>query len=114
MYTAVHPSRRGAWLSIALLLVASALSAQTPDPAAGFEHRNVMIPMRDGVKLNTDHLRARRTAAARCPSLMSRTPYGIDGAAGRCTVASRSWRTTATSSSSRTSAAGTSRRASSS
>lgn len=77
---------RGAPLSLALLLLAGTLAAQKPDPAAGFDHRNVMIAMRDGVRLNTDIYVPKNHAGA-LPMLMSRTPYGIDGAAGRFTVA---------------------------
>jgi uncharacterized protein len=46
------------------------------DFAGGFEKRDVMIPMRDGVKLHTE-IYSLKDAAEPLPILMSRTPYGI-------------------------------------
>ncbi|HEV7357123.1 MAG TPA: CocE/NonD family hydrolase [Steroidobacteraceae bacterium] len=83
--------RKGAlfmWPSALLLLAATALPA-LPDPTlpnetpavfeprvGGFDYtkREVMIPMRDGVKLQTVILIPR--GAHRAPILLSRTPYG--------------------------------------
>ena len=46
-------------IGLALIIPVSALSAQTPaDPAATFDKREVMVPMRDGVKLHTLDLHA--------------------------------------------------------
>ncbi len=64
------------------------LAAQTPAPADAFDRTRVMIPMRDGVKLNTD-IYVPRQRSGPLPMLMSRTPYGIDGAAGQFAVAYR-------------------------
>ncbi len=66
-------------------LVAAPAGAQA-DPAARFERRDVMIPMRDGIRLHTS-IYVPRERSGPLPILMSRTPYGIDGAAGRFTVA---------------------------
>ena len=47
-----------------------------PSGLMGFERRNVMIAMRDGVKLNTVILIPK--GAKRAPILLTRTPYGAD------------------------------------
>lgn len=56
------------------------------EPAYGIvAQKNVMVPMRDGVKLATDiYLPARNGAAVegRFPVVLSRTPYGKAGASG--------------------------------
>src|SRR5215472_3961723 len=59
--------------------------SETPDnfkPAASsfdYERREVMIPMRDGVKLHTVVLVPRSATKARpAPILLTRTPYGAD------------------------------------
>jgi putative CocE/NonD family hydrolase len=49
---------------------------QRPDLSALFDKSEVMIPMRDGVKLHTEFYKP-KNAAARLPILFSRTPYGI-------------------------------------
>jgi len=64
------------------IVVASGSDAQTPatpatPPAPAFDKTEVMIPMRDGVRLHT-LIYAPRGAAGNLPILMSRTPYGID------------------------------------
>src|SRR5690348_3240229 len=42
------------YIGLALIVPVSALIAQTPaDPAAAFDKREVMVSMRDGVKLHT-------------------------------------------------------------
>jgi putative CocE/NonD family hydrolase len=46
------------------------------DFAGRFEKREVMIPMRDGVKLHTE-IYSPKDAAEALPMLMNRTPYGI-------------------------------------
>src|SRR5260370_19680981 len=84
-------------LSMLLVLMAApSVIAQTPPPAAqypafpgetpnklvpandSFDHvrREVMIPMRDGVKLHTVILVPR--GAKRAPILLTRTPYDAD------------------------------------
>ena len=56
---------------------ASSTSAQaTPEPS--FDKTEIMVPMRDGVKLHT-LIFTPRNAMVDLPILMSRTPYGIDG-----------------------------------
>jgi uncharacterized protein len=62
-----------------LFACASLASAQTvkpPDLQALFEKKEVMIPMRDGVKLHTEIYTPRGTHAA-LPIFMERSPYGV-------------------------------------
>src|SRR6185437_12917355 len=67
----------GAIGALLCFLVASQASAQTtPEPS--FDKTEIMVPMRDGVKLHT-LIFTPRNAMADLPILMSRTPYGIDG-----------------------------------
>jgi uncharacterized protein len=51
------------------------------DYASLFEKREVMIAMRDGVKLHTE-IYTPKNAAEALPMLMNRTPYGISSAGG--------------------------------
>jgi uncharacterized protein len=51
-------------------------------PGQDFETREVLIPMRDGVKLHT-LIYLPKTTAAPLPILLNRTPYGIAGSGGR-------------------------------
>src|SRR5215216_2538825 len=69
-----------ACLTVALLCLLTALAyAQAAQPASvAFEKIEAMIPMRDGVKLNTVIL-APKSASEPLPVLMIRTPYGVDG-----------------------------------
>ena len=53
-------------------------------PAVILEQRNVLVPMRDGVKLATDILRPAGTA--RVPVLLNFGPYHKDGRGGRLAV----------------------------
>ena len=57
--------------------VASVVGAQTPNDATTHDCRFVMVPMRDGVKLNTKVCES-RNAAAPLPIILNRTPYGIN------------------------------------
>ena len=64
-------------------LLAVAASAQDQKPARPdlpklFEKKEVMIKMRDGVKLHTE-IYTPRDAQEPLPMLMERTPYGISG-----------------------------------
>ncbi len=81
-------------LVIVALAVAPDLSAQTPvslpdipatfvRPTAGFDYdkREVMIPMRDGVKLHTVIVVPRGATGA--PIIMTRTPYNASGRVAR-------------------------------
>src|ERR687895_360670 len=64
---------------LAIVVLAAALPAQTP-PAPGAEklyvRTNVMITMRDGVRLNTE-IFAPKNAREPLPILLLRTPYGV-------------------------------------
>src|SRR5216684_4930737 len=48
-----------------------------PDPPAGFDKIEQMIPVRDGVKLHTI-IYAPKSHRETLPILFNRTPYGID------------------------------------
>ena len=71
--------------ALVLLLAASPprppLAAQQPDSAPGFDLTEVMIPMRDGVKLHTT-IFVPRGPHPSLPFIFTRTPYGIAHAAG--------------------------------
>jgi putative CocE/NonD family hydrolase len=71
------------WLTIVLALTTSPLLAQPADTAVArhFDRREVMIPMRDGVRLFTVVLTPKRTTG-QAPIIMSRTPYGTGGWGG--------------------------------
>ncbi|CAA9357735.1 MAG: Glutaryl-7-ACA acylase [uncultured Gemmatimonadaceae bacterium] len=64
----------------ALLLLTAPLAAQLPAPVAAVDSAYVrytaMIPMRDGVRLNTEIFVPER-AAGPLPMLFTRTPYGV-------------------------------------
>jgi putative CocE/NonD family hydrolase len=62
-------------LLVALALLAAPLGAQD---STAFNRRTVMIPMRDGVKLNTEIWSPVRPGTR--PFLFRRTPYGVAGA----------------------------------
>src|SRR5436309_9134954 len=64
---------------IILLFFSALLHAQTnpPDPPAGFNKIEQMVPMRDGVKLHTI-IYAPKSHRDPLPILFNRTPYGID------------------------------------
>ncbi|HZI49261.1 MAG TPA: CocE/NonD family hydrolase [Pyrinomonadaceae bacterium] len=65
---------------IVLFVASIALTAQTqqpPDPPAGFDKIEEMVPMRDGVKLHTI-IYAPKSHKEQLPILLNRTPYGID------------------------------------
>lgn len=53
--------------------------AQEPDPAARFERREAMVPMRDGVKLHTV-IFAPKDQSGPLPIILERTPYGVANA----------------------------------
>ncbi len=68
-------------LAAALAVVTGGrLSGQAGGPPSSFKETRVMIPMRDGVKLNTVVF-APQTAAGPLPFLMLRTPYGVPASA---------------------------------
>src|ERR1700690_2805668 len=57
-------------------LFGGAAQRQRLDFAAIFDKHEVMIPMRDGVKLHTEFYTP-KNASGPLPILMNRTPYGI-------------------------------------
>ena len=66
--------------TIALFFLSAPLDAQTtqpPDPPAGFDKIEQMVPMRDGVRLHTI-IYAPTSHRESLPILFNRTPYGID------------------------------------
>ena len=71
-------------LSFLLTLCAGTGAAQTPAADSNWVQRVEMIPMRDGVKLNTIIVTRRGSESGTpLPFLMMRTPYGADGSASR-------------------------------
>ena len=74
-----------------LFLLAAALLLFAPSPISSqhlphdyttvFEKTEVLIPMRDGVKLHTE-IYTPKNAAAPLPILFERTPYGISSPTG--------------------------------
>jgi uncharacterized protein len=62
------------------LLAPRVAAAQEPDPAAAFEKTEVMLPVRDGVRLHTT-IFVPKGAHGELPVILTRTPYGIAGAA---------------------------------
>jgi uncharacterized protein len=66
-------------IAITLLCVAIPRAQQTPqlpDLSALFDKTDVMIPMRDGVKLHTE-IYAPKNATEKLPLFITRTPYGL-------------------------------------
>ena len=70
-------------VSLLVLSTADARLQQQPNPADRFEVSDVMIPMRDGKRLNTKIFtpRLRQGSGEPLPIIFKRTPYGIQGAA---------------------------------
>lgn len=66
----------------ALPMVAAPARQQAPAPAteSPFSYEEVMVPMRDGAKLQTVIIRPRRKTG-KLPILLQRTPYGVPGQA---------------------------------
>jgi putative CocE/NonD family hydrolase len=69
-----------ALLSLLVLSTADVRLQQKPNPADRFEVSDVMIPMRDGTRLNTK-IFVPRNQTDPLPIIFKRTPYGIQGAA---------------------------------
>jgi putative CocE/NonD family hydrolase len=95
----MRPSALPLTFILALLSLAPGARAQTPvdvpdipqaftRPTAGFDYekRDVMIPMRDGVKLHTVIVVPKGAKGA--PMILSRTPYNASGRASRAQSAS--------------------------
>ncbi|MGH7626806.1 MAG: CocE/NonD family hydrolase, partial [Gemmatimonadaceae bacterium] len=74
-------SRCGTIAALLCIIIASRSGAQTPAATPAFDKTEVMIPMRDGVRLHT-LIYAPHGMTGDLPILMSRTPYGIDGIGG--------------------------------
>jgi hypothetical protein len=76
-------------LAAALLLVValspSSARVDQAQPADRFQVRDVMIPVRDGVRLHAK-IFTPKDQRDPLPIVMSRTPYGVDGAAGELTT----------------------------
>jgi hypothetical protein len=89
-------------------LGAQGITAADSARVASFAMTEVMIPMRDGVKLHTQIYTPKAQTRA-LPFILTRTPYGIAGSSGVFVTSYAEWRTKATSSSCRT-FAGASRR----
>jgi uncharacterized protein len=68
--------RQSAALLIAFV-AGAAVAAHQPAPEARFLRQDVMVPMRDGVRLHTIVLRP-RDAGGSLPFLLTRTPYGCE------------------------------------
>ena len=69
---------------LVLRLCAGAVAAQTPAADSTWDQRTEMVPMRDGVRLNTIIVQRRGAeGSASLPFLLVRTPYGADGPASR-------------------------------
>eukprot|EP01136_Pigoraptor_vietnamica_P025558 Opistho-1_new@7048 len=81
--------------AILAAIAATALTAPAPArqatttqaPAAAFTFQEVMIPMRDGTKLQTVILRP-TNKSGKLPILLQRTPYGVPAAAPKAVPAS--------------------------
>src|ERR1051325_1537051 len=77
-------SRKVVGIAFLLFLgAASASQAQTPAPdrLASFDKSEIMVPMRDGVRLHTT-LYVPKNLATNLPFILTRTPYGIAGSDG--------------------------------
>jgi uncharacterized protein len=67
-------------VSLLVLSAADVRLQQQPNPADRFEVSDVMVPMRDGKRLNTKIFTPRGQTGP-LPIIFKRTPYGIQGAA---------------------------------
>ena len=73
-------------VSLLVLLLATCVTAQTPDPSGSSNYGiaafpNIMVPMRDGVHLATNVYRPAengKVVEGRFPVILERTPYGKD------------------------------------
>ena len=80
MKRAAAPTILFAVVSLLVFATADLRPHQKPNPADRFEVSDVMIPMRDGKRLNTKIFVPRDQSGA-LPIIFKRTPYGIQGAA---------------------------------
>ncbi|MBX6363889.1 MAG: CocE/NonD family hydrolase [Gemmatimonadetes bacterium] len=71
---------RAAFSTLAILAILGApLRAQQPDTSTAYARTDVMIPMRDSVRLHTA-IYTPKASHGPLPFLMVRTPYGVEGA----------------------------------
>jgi len=61
----------------ALPMAAAPAQSKTAAPASPFTYQEVMVPMRDGARLQTVILRPAGSTTAKLPILVQRTPYGV-------------------------------------
>jgi putative CocE/NonD family hydrolase len=66
---------------IVALVLAAAFQAQTQAPVQSFDFTSVMVPMRDGVKLNT-HIFKPKNQTSPLPMILERTPYQASSGQG--------------------------------
>lgn len=74
----IRPKLYFPFLLLLIFCTPSYSQDQPPDPPAGFEKLEQMIPMRDGVKLRTI-IYTPKSHSGSLPILFQRTPYGVDG-----------------------------------
>lgn len=77
--------RTAGWLAVVVVLAGAGSTAARDAEYEVVVKRNLMVPMRDGVKLATDvYLPAKNGAALRekLPAILTRLPYNKDGAQG--------------------------------
>jgi uncharacterized protein len=72
-------------VGLGALGLAPALGAQSPEPLPAFEQTEVMIPVRDGVRLHT-LVFTPAAGSDSLPILITRTPYGIEGSLKRLAI----------------------------
>ena len=76
-----HLTILAATLGLSLLAAAPVQLQQSTSPADRFEVSDVMIPVRDGVKLHAKIFTPRNQGGP-LPIIIKRTPYGVEGSAG--------------------------------
>ena len=72
--------RRNALAAVCLAAAAMAIAAAGQSAAPPFRHQRVMIPVRDGVKLETV-IMTPTASSGPLPILFRRTPYGVPSTA---------------------------------
>src|SRR5438128_2702983 len=84
-WSARSRSCRGAACAALAVAFVSLAAQQQPDPAEGFTVADLMIPMRDGIKLHTK-IFTPKDQREPLPFIMKRTPYGIERSATNFTA----------------------------
>jgi putative CocE/NonD family hydrolase len=74
--TSFRVRRSRLWVLAAALWVVPLVAQTSADPSQVFEKTEAMIPMRDGIRLNTE-IYVPKIHGAPLPILMTRTPYGL-------------------------------------